>query len=142
MRVAKRCPARTRRVHVGPHLTVLFENHETVRYQVQEMMLAERIVRETDVQHELDTYTELLGGPGELSATLLIEIEEPRERDEKLVRWLDLPQPEVVGATRLFVVPNPSPANAHFTLADQTAWYDRVADYLAGCESEPARARP
>ena len=40
------------------------------------------------------------------------------------------PQPELVGSTRLFVVPNPSPANAHFTLADQTAWYDRLADFL------------
>ncbi|PYN89104.1 MAG: mismatch-specific DNA-glycosylase [Candidatus Rokuibacteriota bacterium] len=40
------------------------------------------------------------------------------------------PQPEVVGTTRLFVVPNPSPANAHFTLADQVAWYDRLADFL------------
>ncbi|HKD00251.1 MAG TPA: mismatch-specific DNA-glycosylase [Methylomirabilota bacterium] len=39
-------------------------------------------------------------------------------------------QPEMVGATRLFVVPNPSPANAHFTLADQTAWYDRLADFI------------
>jgi len=39
-------------------------------------------------------------------------------------------QAEVVGATRLFVVPNPSPANAHFTLADQVAWYDRLADFL------------
>jgi double-stranded uracil-DNA glycosylase len=35
-----------------------------------------------------------------------------------------------VGCTRLFVVPNPSPANAHFTPAEQTAWYDRLADYL------------
>lgn len=41
------------------------------------------------------------------------------------------PQPEVVGATRLYVVPNPSPANAHFTLTDQTTWYDRLADFLA-----------
>jgi len=41
-------------------------------------------------------------------------------------------QPEVVGATRLFVVPNPSPANAHFTPADQAAWYDRLADFLDG----------
>ena len=40
------------------------------------------------------------------------------------------PQPELVGTTRLFVVPNPSPANAHFTLADQAAWYDRLADFL------------
>jgi TDG/mug DNA glycosylase family protein len=40
------------------------------------------------------------------------------------------PQPESIGDTRLFVVPNPSPANAHFTLADQTSWYDRLADFL------------
>ncbi len=40
------------------------------------------------------------------------------------------PQPDVVGATRLYVVPNPSPANAHFTLTDQTGWYDRLADFL------------
>ena len=35
-----------------------------------------------------------------------------------------------LGTTRLFVVPNPSPANAHFTPADQAAWYDRLAEYL------------
>lgn len=40
-------------------------------------------------------------------------------------------QPEAIGATRLYVVPNPSPANAHFTLADQIAWYDRLAEFLA-----------
>ena len=39
-------------------------------------------------------------------------------------------QPETLGATRLFVVPNPSPANAHFTPADQAAWYDRLAEFL------------
>jgi hypothetical protein len=80
-----------RRVHVGNVLTLLFENRDTVRYQVQEMMLTERIVREADIQHELSTYNELLGGPGELGATLLIEIEDPTERDAKLRRWLDLP---------------------------------------------------
>ena len=41
------------------------------------------------------------------------------------------PQPDIIGATRLFVVPNPSPANAHFTPADQAAWYDRLADFIA-----------
>lgn len=41
------------------------------------------------------------------------------------------PQLESIGATRLFVIPNPSPANAHFTPADQTAWYDRLAAFLA-----------
>lgn len=40
------------------------------------------------------------------------------------------PQPEMLGDTHLYVVPNPSPANAHFTPLDQTIWYDRVADLL------------
>jgi double-stranded uracil-DNA glycosylase len=39
-------------------------------------------------------------------------------------------QPETIGATRLFVVPNPSPANAHFTPADQAEWYDELARFL------------
>jgi len=47
-------------------------------------------------------------------------------------------QPECVGSTRLFVVPNPSPANAHFTLADQIAWYDRLAAVVA--EGRAARS--
>jgi len=81
-----------RRIHVGPCLTFLFENADTMRYQIQEMMLAEHMVREADIGHELETYNEVLGGPGELGATLLIEIESPAERDEKLRRWLDLPQ--------------------------------------------------
>jgi hypothetical protein len=80
-----------RRVHVGEHLTFLFENADTIRYQVQEMMRVERIVRESDVQHELDTYNELIGGEGELGCTLLVEIEDARLRDEMLRRWTDLP---------------------------------------------------
>jgi hypothetical protein len=81
-----------RRIHVGTYLTLLFENVDTIRYQVQEMMLAERIVREADIQHELETYNELLGGKGELGATLLIEIEDPADRDVKLRAWLELPK--------------------------------------------------
>lgn len=41
------------------------------------------------------------------------------------------PQEKAVGETRLYVVPNPSPANAHVTLAGQTAWYDRLAEFMA-----------
>lgn len=40
-------------------------------------------------------------------------------------------QAEMIRATRVFVVPNPSPANAHFTLAEQAAWYDRLAEFVA-----------
>ena len=48
-------------------------------------------------------------------------------------------QPYRIGATHVFVVPNPSPANAHFTPADQTAWYDRLADWLAALAAESRR---
>ena len=80
-----------RRIHVGEQLTFLFENRDTIRYQVQEMLLAERIVKEAEIRHELETYNELLGAAGELGATLLIEIESPEERALKLAAWLDLP---------------------------------------------------
>jgi hypothetical protein len=82
---------RRRRVHLGSHLTFLFENTATMRYQVQEMIRAERMVKEAEIRHELETYGELLGGPGELSATLLIEIPDPDERDRRLREWLELP---------------------------------------------------
>ena len=81
-----------RRVHLGPHLTFLFENTATIRYQVQEMVRAERLTDEAAVRHELDTYNELLGARGELGATLLIEIAAPPERDLKLREWMGLPE--------------------------------------------------
>jgi hypothetical protein len=82
---------RLRRVQVGP-LTFLFENAETVRYQIQEMLRAERLYRDEEVQHEIETYGELLGDAGELGCTLLIELLEPADRDVKLRAWLGLPE--------------------------------------------------
>ena len=81
-----------RRINVGGVLSFLFENTDTVRYQIQEMIRVERIVKETDIQHEINTYNELLGDSGELGCTLLIEIDDPDEREEKLTQWLDLPR--------------------------------------------------
>lgn len=81
-----------RRVHLGECLTFLFENTETVRYQVQEMLRAERIVDEAAIAHELGTYNELLGKKGELGCALLIEIDDPALRDVKLREWLLLPK--------------------------------------------------
>jgi hypothetical protein len=81
-----------RRVHIGEYLTLLFENHLTMRYQIQEMVRVERMVKEADIRHEIDTYNELLGGEGELGCTLLIEIEDPAVRDEKLREWWRLPE--------------------------------------------------
>jgi hypothetical protein len=81
-----------RRIHVGEHLTLLFENHLTVQYQIQEMIRAERIVKEADIRHEIDTYNELLGANGELGCTLLIEIDDPAVRNVKLREWWQLPE--------------------------------------------------
>jgi len=81
-----------RRIHLGDHFTFLFENALTMRYQVQEMMRAERIVKEAEILHELDTYNAVLGGDGELGCTLLIEIDDPDQRAVLLRRWLHLPE--------------------------------------------------
>lgn len=79
-----------RRVHVGDHLTFLFETTETVRIQVQEMLRIEGRSSEADVAHELDTYNELLGDAGELGCTLLVEIEDEAQRSALLRRWRGL----------------------------------------------------
>lgn len=80
-----------RRVHLGEHLTFLFENPTTIRYQILEMVRAEQMVKEAHIQHELDTYNAVLGGEGELGCTLLIEITDEAERAILLRRWRDLP---------------------------------------------------
>ena len=76
---------KARRVQLGPKVSMVFENHDTVLLQIQEMLRTERITRPAAVQHELDTYNELIPGPNELSATLMIEIPDKPEREEFLV---------------------------------------------------------
>jgi hypothetical protein len=81
-----------RRVVLGEHLTLLFENRETVRWQVQEMCRVENILAPDAVQAELDAYNPLLPGADELSATLLIEYPDADERKDMLVRLSGLHQ--------------------------------------------------
>ncbi len=70
-----------RRVALGGRVTAVFENHDTVLLQIQEMLRTERITREAAVLHEVDTYNQLVPAPGELSATLMVEIPDPGERE-------------------------------------------------------------
>jgi hypothetical protein len=81
-----------RRIHVGEYFTFLFENTLTIRYQIQEMIRAEHIADRAAIQHEVDTYNGLLGGPGELGCTLLIEIDDPALRAMRLREWYALPE--------------------------------------------------
>ncbi len=78
-----------RRVALGPVMTLVFECFDTVRFQVQEMARAEKIISDEAIQVELDIYNRLLPAKGELSATLFIEL----TSDEALREWL----PRLVG---------------------------------------------
>jgi hypothetical protein len=69
-------------------VTLLFENAQSVWYQVEEMLRVEHMTDPAAIQHEIDTYNALVPGGGELSATLLIEYEDEAERDVALRKLL------------------------------------------------------
>lgn len=94
---------RTRRVSVGPIVTVSFENRDTVRFQVQEMARAERMSTDEQIQHELDVYNPLIPEKGHLSATLFVEL----TTEEDLRLWL----PRLVGIERALEVRIGSPSD-------------------------------
>ncbi len=98
---------RHRRVHVGPVMTFVFENRDTVLFQIQEMMRVERIVHDEQIQHEIDTYSRLLPTHNELSATLLIEITDKEEIKPTLDSLVGLPKQcvyLVIGETEIETV--------------------------------------
>ena len=83
-RVLEHKKART--VHLGQHLTLLFEDELTIRYQVQEMLRIEKIFEEAGIQDELDTYNPLVPDGRNWKATLLVEYEDVEERKRALAR--------------------------------------------------------
>jgi hypothetical protein len=83
---------RRRRVSVGDIVTFVFENRDTIRFQVQEMARAERILTDQGIQTELDIYNRLIPEPGTLSATMFLELTTKGD----LEHWL----PRLVGVER------------------------------------------
>jgi hypothetical protein len=81
-----------RRVHVGPVVTLLFENRDTIRFQIQEMARVEKLFTDEAIQAELDTYNPLVPDPDQLCATVFLEL----TSDEQLREWL----PKLVGIER------------------------------------------
>jgi hypothetical protein len=77
---------RARTVHVGEHVTLLFEDELTMRYQVQEMLRAEKMFEEGGIQDELDAYNPLIPDGSNLKATMLIEYEDENARRDALAR--------------------------------------------------------
>jgi hypothetical protein len=93
---------RRRRVHLGTIVTLVFENRDTMRFQVQEMARVEHIVTDQGIQDELDVYNPLIPEPGQLCATLFLEL----TTDDQVREWL----PKLVGveSSLLFRLPDGS----------------------------------
>ena len=79
-----------RAVHLGEHVTVLFEDELTVRYQIQEMLRIEKMFDEAGIQEELDVYNPLIPDGSNLKATLLIEYEDSDERKRALSKLIGI----------------------------------------------------
>ncbi|MDA8386520.1 MAG: DUF3501 family protein [Actinomycetota bacterium] len=78
-----------RRVDLGPIISLTFENRETILFQIQEMARAEKMTKDAQIEEELAVYNPLIPGPGQLCATLFLEL----TSKEQLMEWL----PKLVG---------------------------------------------
>ena|SRR5688572_11081122 len=96
-----------RTVHLGPNLTLQFEDELTIRYQVQEMLRIERIFEEDGIQHELDAYNPLIPDGGNWKATMLLEYPDAEERRRRLAELKGVERKvwvEVEGAPRVWAI--------------------------------------
>ena len=96
-----------RTLHLGEHVTLLFEDELTIRYQVQEMLRVERIFEEAGIQDELDAYNPLIPDGANWKATMLIEYPDVEERQRMLARLIgieDRAWVQVEGHARVYAV--------------------------------------
>jgi len=98
---------KVRTVHAGEHVTLIFEDEQTIRYQVQEMLRIERIFEEDGIRGELEAYNPLIPDGGNWKATMLIEYPEPEERRRRLAELKgieDRAWVQVDGCARVFAI--------------------------------------
>ncbi|MCH7529019.1 MAG: DUF3501 family protein, partial [Candidatus Marinimicrobia bacterium] len=97
---------KVRRIQLGSEISLTFEDRTTIIFQIQEMMRAERLVHDSQIQAEIDVYNDLIPDQGELSATLFIEITESDQVKEKLHKFLGLTDGESlwlqIGDTKIY----------------------------------------
>ena len=96
-----------RTLHVGEHLTLIFEDEQTVRYQVQEMLRIERIFEQEGIRGELEAYNPLIPDGGNWKATMLLEYSDPEDRRRKLAGLKgveDAAWVQVEGCTKVFAI--------------------------------------
>ena len=98
---------KNRNVMLGEHVTLIFEDEMTIRYQVQEMLRAEKIFEEAGIQDELDAYNPLIPDGSNWKATMMIEYEDIDERRRMLGRLLGIEYRvwvQVDGFDRVFAI--------------------------------------
>ncbi|MCW5632845.1 MAG: DUF3501 family protein [Rubrivivax sp.] len=98
---------RLRTVHLGEHVTLQFEDEQTVRRQIQEMLLIEKIFDEDGIQSEIDAYAPLIPDGTNWKATMLIEYPDPHERKRELARLIGIEDRlfvEVEGDKRVYAI--------------------------------------
>jgi len=98
---------RHRILHLGAHVTLIFEDELTVRYQIQEMLRIEKTFEEAGIRDELEAYNPLIPDGTNLKATMMIEYEDPAERAHALARLIGIEarvyvQPD--GAARSYAI--------------------------------------
>jgi len=81
---------RRRRLRVGDIVSLVFENYETVWFQIQEMVRTEKVFREEDIEAMVRMYNDLIPEEGELSATMFVELPEEREREHLLPKLVGI----------------------------------------------------
>ena len=98
---------KNRRVHLGDHITLQFEDEMTMRYQIQEMLRAERIFEEDGIQEELDAYNPLVPDGSNWKATMLIEYPDTTERAKALAELIGVEDRiwiQVEGCPRVYAI--------------------------------------
>ena len=96
-----------RSVVLGEHITVQFEDEQTIRRQIQEMLLIEKIFDEDGIQHELEAYAPLVPDGSNWKATMLLEYPDPHERRRELARLIGVEDRmfvEVEGQPRIYAI--------------------------------------
>ena len=140
-----------REVHLGSHIRMIFENKQTVQYQIQEMLRIEKIFESSEIQDELDVYNALVPNGSNLKATMMIEYPDVAERVEALSRLIGVEKSiyfQVDGHDKVFPICNEDleretdlkTSAVHFMRFE----FDQnmIADFVSGSNVKVGSAHP
>lgn len=134
---------RPRYVALGANMTALFENRDSVLFQVQEMLRTERITAEKAILHELETYNELVPADAELSATIFVEypVREERERMLEALAGIEDKFYLLVEGARQALTPDPRSTDPARTLAVHYVKFLLTPDAVTALKSGTASVK-